>query len=359
MKITILAFVFHFILRCWPKTNIIDKIKQQYGYKTLRTYRKLEKILLKINKVEQDIQFMVKCKTLDLIPKFCRIKLPNQHDLSRKDAHLIYNRILDTELTNKRRSKQQLSKIASVSLTKLRSNVSFLCYLAIRKFLHSTVSVANSHSKARHAIKIKQLLKQSLVEKSLLDSDKIVVNLSSYKLSDPEVRLLSKGLQFSIPPHKLDRTDVMTSFETLFSQAVSGIQGNLSRFKVRLKSLCYSYIHSPPKDKPLPNDEMQALEQLAQLKDLVFIRPDKGNGIVVMNCLNYINKMNIIISDPSKFTKLQSDPTQQREQRLQRFLLRLYKDGSLDQSTYTPIRPSGSTPSQLYCLPKVHKKESH
>jgi hypothetical protein len=54
--------------------------------------------------------------------------------------------------------------------------------------------------------------------------------------------------------------------------------------------------------------------------------------------------------------KLQSDPTQQREQRLQTFLLRLYKDGSLDQATYTAIRPSGSTPSQLYGLPKVHKE---
>ena len=153
MKLIVLAFVFNFILNCWPKTNIINKIKQQYGQKSLTTFRKLEKLLLKINKIENDIQFIMKCKNLNLIPKFCRVKLPNQHDLSKKDVHTIHNKILDTELVNKRRSKQQCSKVAALSLGHLRSSVSFLTYMAIRKFLHSSVSNADRTIKAGHATK--------------------------------------------------------------------------------------------------------------------------------------------------------------------------------------------------------------
>ena len=147
----------------------------------------------------------------------------------------------------------------------------------------------------------------------------------------------------------------MTSFETLFSQALPQIQGSLNRLKVRLKSLCYSFIHSQVIGNPLTTDELVSLKNLSSRKDVVFIKPDKGNGVVVMDHSDYVNKINDILSDHSKFKILDTDPTEQRESKLQRFLCRLHKKGSLDESTYGLIRPTGSTPSQLYGLPKVHK----
>ena len=77
MKLITYALIIQFLISCWPKTNIVNKIRQQYGLKTLAIFRKLEKTLFKLKKVDLDIQFMLKCFELDMVPKFCRIKLPN------------------------------------------------------------------------------------------------------------------------------------------------------------------------------------------------------------------------------------------------------------------------------------------
>ena len=60
---------------------------------------------------------------------------------------------------------------------------------------------------------------------TLLNKDKTVISLSSYKLSDVELQLLSKSGDFNIPPHHhLDPTDIMTSFEMFFNQAKQGVK---------------------------------------------------------------------------------------------------------------------------------------
>ena len=182
------------------------------------------------------------------------------------------------------------------------------------------------------------------------------MNLSSYILSDTEVQLLSKGLQFSIPPLHLDQTDTMTTFELLYNQAVPGIKGNLNRLKHRLKTLCYQYIFTNKDNiSTLSKGELLAFKQLSTNNNIVITKPDKGNGVVIMNRSDYLSKLLDIVSDPTKFKLLTEDPTEQRETRLQNFLYRLYKRGELDESTYKCIRPTGSNPSQMYGLPKIHK----
>ena len=67
MNLIITALLFNFIICCWPKTNIINRLRQHYGQKTVTLLRKLEKTMFKRIKVELDIQFITKCKELNLI----------------------------------------------------------------------------------------------------------------------------------------------------------------------------------------------------------------------------------------------------------------------------------------------------
>ena len=56
-------------------------------------------------------------------------------------------------------------------------------------------------------------------------------------------------------------------------------------------------------------------------KDIIVIKkPDKGNGVVILDLKLYNNAIEEIISDTSKFEKLNEDPTLKREASLQRFL---------------------------------------
>ena len=48
------------------------------------------------------------------------------------------------------------------------------------------------------------------------DPDKVIVNYSSYNLSDKEKNLLSKGLNFALPPKRLNYGDYLAPYELLF-----------------------------------------------------------------------------------------------------------------------------------------------
>ena len=57
--------------------------------------------------------------------------------------------------------------------------------------------------------------------------------------------------------------------------------------------------------------------------DIVITKPDKGNGVVILDRKLYDNAIQEIISNTSKFKKLIEDPTLKGQASLQRFLRKL------------------------------------
>ena len=51
------------------------------------------------------------------------------------------------------------------------------------------------------------------------------------------------------------------------------------------------------------------LQNIRKNKDIVITKPDKGNGVVIFDRKLYSNAIEDIISDTSKFEKLNEDPT--------------------------------------------------
>ena len=74
------------------------------------------------------------------------------------------------------------------------------------------------------------------------DLDKVIFNYSLYKLSDLEKRLLAKGLNYALPPIKLNYGDYMTSFE-LFYREIRKLpieDHELEKVKTEVKKEAYS-----------------------------------------------------------------------------------------------------------------------
>ena len=97
------------------------------------------------------------------------------------------------------------------------------------------------------------------------------------------------------------------------------------------------------------------LKKLRNNNDIAILRPDKGNGVVIMDAITYKSKMYELLNNESKFKQLTSDPTKLREGQLQRYLRKLNNKGYFDESIYDYIYPAGSLPSRLYGTPKIHK----
>ena len=88
------------------------------------------------------------------------------------------------------------------------------------------------------------------------------------------------------------------------------------------------------------------------------MKPDKGNGVVILNKDDYNKKMDAILSDTSKFQLLNEDPvkvTLQRENQVKSLLKKLKATNSLNEKTYSELYPTGSRIGILYGLPKIHK----
>ena len=68
--------------------------------------------------------------------------------------------------------------------------------------------------------------------------------------------------------------------------------------------------------------------------------------------------MQEIISDASKFEKLNEDPALKRETLLQRFLRKLKRKNFFNKNEYDKLYPSGSAPARIYGTPKMHKFSS-
>ena len=114
------------------------------------------------------------------------------------------------------------------------------------------------------------------------------------------------------------------------------------------------------KYKPSPRilRQHRVLRNLRKNKDIVITKPDKGNGVVILDRKLYNSAIEEIISDTSKFEKLNEDPTLKREASLQRFLRKLKQKNFFNEIEYDKLYPSGSAPARIYGTPKMHKFSS-
>ena len=71
--------------------------------------------------------------------------------------------------------------------------------------------------------------------------------------------------------------------------------------------------------------------------------------------------MNSILNDSSQFQNIgpvnDNDNTAKMEEKLQKWLLKLHKDGYFTDLEYNEIRPTGSQKPTMYELPKTHKPD--
>ncbi len=106
------------------------------------------------------------------------------------------------------------------------------------------------------------------------------------------------------------------------------------------------------------SQETQNPKRTQENAKIVVLKPDKGNGIVVQDRKIYDEGSMKIISDTSKFSRLDNDPTLLRKCRLQRVSRSLKKKNEIDNEVYEKIYPSGSQPAKNYGLPKMYKEGS-
>ena len=127
---------------------------------------------------------------------------------------------------------------------------------------------------------------------------------------------------------------------------------------MHLSYLANSYFYNY---KPSPRilRQHRVLRNLRKNKDNVITKPDKGNGVLILDGRLYNNAIEEILLDTSKFEKLNKEPTLKRETSLQRFLRKLKEKKFFNEIECNKLYPAGSAPARIYGTPKIHKFSSN
>ena len=215
-------------------------------------------------------------------------------------------------------------------------------------------SIKNTHRK--------KLSNLGIASKNNLDRERVVINLSKRNLTVSEKEVLSFGLSFALPKLKINYVQHYFKFEKLLA-SLKRLSCNSFNDVIReVSSIAHSSFNDFSSYKTsfptLPKHLFESLKALRSDPSIIITSPDKGRGCVILDKLDYINKVETILNDHTKFKLITQEPFKfmtKLEDKLARLLRKFLRLNLITKDLFNYLFPSGSTLGVLYGLPKIHK----
>jgi hypothetical protein len=224
--------------------------------------------------------------------------------------------------------------------TLIDQDLNILHIARINRIISKIITDKEKTVKETHLKKLNVLreTQQSNIRSDKLDNSPIT-NISKRILTEDEIDLLEKGLNFVFPSKKFDELSFISNIETYFVNLLGHctdkkdydvkdedeqISYNLTpdqlRYANKLRSICNQFRSKT--DKVINKHKFEILKfekimkNLSKDKSIKIIKPDKGKGIVIIDKIDYDNKMIDILKDNNIFKISEVDETLINEDRL-------------------------------------------
>lgn len=321
----------------------------------LKFVRKGERVAVKHAHCCNHVVFLKRCVHGGLVPKGLRLKVPvkSPHTMRIKldaERKLVRERL---RYWNHRRSVlygQLLEFKAS-----LFSNSDNEASAHNWKLVLCRKEAEYQRTKAKQMRKFsilkmeKELSGRGPMKSDASDFMESVVNLSSVFLTTEETKLLGKGLKFVPTPTDIPYEEVIVGVEEiatkLDAETAEELRCNVRGILMKAKL---------PTDN-LSQGERKALNSLrTKKKQVVISKADKGNSTVVMDKLEYQEKLKMVTME-SGFVKLEKDVTEKEGRKLVKLLMEFEKKGEIDRAKRLSLTVKALKCPVLFGLPKIHK----
>ena len=177
-----------------------------------------------------------------------------------------------------------------------------------------------------------------------------VKNISSIVLTHEQVKVLEKGAGFAVTPKGIPTEEYVIATEMAAKLMTKG-EAAIMRAEVT-EILNKS---NPPKSN-LSKMEWKALRELKKKEDIVIMPAYKGRCMVVMDKIEYIEKMEEKLSDHTTYKKIDNDPTIEIKEKISEELKMMETKGEINNKMYLRLLPSTTQIPRMYGLPKIHKE---
>ena len=337
-------------------------IMNRYGRQGVNLFRTCERLDLKARKLRCDKDFLTKCIQNNLTPKFIQFKLSIPNFRNDHDYKIYQRKLLQKELMSKRLATQ----IVSSELDQSRNNIKSLFTLLESNHSLCVIDSINCKKEAKFTYSQKRkLLKLGLTHQyDALEPDSVIFNRSSRILTDVEKETLALGLKYCFSPPKINFVKYFSAFEQLYCNISQHsiyrcFPDAINYFRTSFKAIALQKFYSfKPRISQDQKNRVETCRGLAQDKSIVITKPDKGNGVVILDKHDYVSKMNTILSDPTKFTPFRGDIYKKiiaLQDSLNRLIESFKKLNLLTNVQVANLRATGSRPGIVYGSPKVHK----
>ena len=207
-------------------------------------------------------------------------------------------------------------------------------------------------------LKEKQMQQQSktiiskLINSKAGDDTSNVVNISKIKLNEQQLKVLSKGLKFVPTPTNINTVATITNCEKyLYSTpkliknaAISEISTFIQKWR-------------KPKKLNMNKDEIKILEEIKSIENIVIVQADKGGKIVIMDRIDYINKIEEKLNDFNIYEQVKKDPTTIIKTQINKKVTKLLNQNKITEQNKYYLTSIDDLP-KIRGQPKLHKNNN-
>src|SRR3989442_1722600 len=204
-------FAFSFLLKILSGGSFISRIRRKYGQEVVSLIHRVDRLTHRHVKLLNDITFLDKCIQLRVAPNFVRFKTANSH-LGFSTAYSKSQRLLlKEELRNKHRERGRISLQVENIKSEVSLRLSTLDRFSLRLWLSISARKFDESVKVTHNNKLRKLSPDFCVDP--LKPDEVILNLSSYRLSEAEKNALINGLNYTLSTGDLNDLEFNASLE--------------------------------------------------------------------------------------------------------------------------------------------------
>ena len=215
---------------------------------------------------------------------------------------------------------------------------------------------------ARHKKKFDHLLSlKETIDGPETSPNETILNLTGQQLADRQIEVLRLGVRHGLAtqPNQLEMLSVAEDVWHQLNRLDKFKDGHFTKDKVKNSLHCftYNYIDLDLKPFSLGRKRISILKDMNTLFSI--LKPDKGNGVVIMKKLDYISSVNSLFDNPLKFKKIPPDHTSIRLTSLHNYLSSLLKRGEISGDEFKFMLSKAAHFGRAHGLPKTHKPFSN
>ena len=345
-----------------PVGKLFHRIAQK-GVITKDILRQFEKLVSKLATHQQHLRYFDRCIEMNLIPEFIKFKPPDLEVY--KDPSIFYKKVLHEQRRLVFTTTREIRAKYQVFLEMLRDKLNTFDFRLLLLLLHENV------------------IKRLVLEKNITHNKKLyalwqnqrpqtpdcIVNFSDRDLTLSERHALVYGLNHHILPNKINPLQIKSNIDSQINKICYFNKVNLTfDDKNMIREATNKFTHEAENICNTKQNRHlhKTLRNLSNNNGIKICKMDKGVGLVILNENDYCQKLDNIICDRTRFTRLDynintnkvqdcmNSPWIVKENKIIRYC-RQHLLNVVDKSTYGRIYPSGSQPGKMYGMAKNHK----